>query len=131
MIPFLGIGGGEVDNRHAGLPHVPLPNVAVWTLEEVAFFLPDGEQRGSLSDVWIDPSTDFEASIVKPFEHAFGIGENFWIPFEIAPSEAAHPIAVVVEHGERDAAVLHTLNEGVDGFLVVVGREGSGEPKSE
>ncbi|GAA5039477.1 hypothetical protein GCM10023259_005260 [Thermocatellispora tengchongensis] len=49
--PPLRLGVGEVDERHAGLPHVPLPDGAVGAPEKEAVPGGLGEQRRALADV--------------------------------------------------------------------------------
>lgn len=49
----------KVDEAHAGLPQVPLEDVTISTLEQVALGGRFGKDRGRLSEVWIRPDRDF------------------------------------------------------------------------
>lgn len=57
--PLAGFRVGEVNDSHASLPEIPLENISICTLEEVAFAGGEFEDRGCLGEVWIDPDTDF------------------------------------------------------------------------
>ncbi len=56
--PFAGFGIGEVDYGHAGLPEVPLEDISVLALQEVAFAGSEFENWGCLREVWVDPNAD-------------------------------------------------------------------------
>ncbi len=130
-VPVAGGRAGEVDQPHAGLPQVPLPDVAVRPAHQV----PEGgglvEQRGLLGDVGVDPGADPQPLGLEPGEHAVGVREDVRVPLEVAPLVLAHPEAVEVEDGERDAALGHAVHEGRHGLLVVRRGEGRGEPQAE
>ena len=53
------------------------------------------------------------------------------IPLEVAPVEALHPVAVEVEHGQRNVALRHAVDEGGRRLLVVIRGEGGGQPQTE
>jgi len=57
-VPAAGSRVREVDDAHAGLPAIPLPDVAVRTFEQEAPGAPLLEQRRALGDVRVDPDAD-------------------------------------------------------------------------
>ena len=87
----------EVDDRHAGLPLVPLPHRAVGVPDEVAQLRALFEQRRLLADVRVDPHAHLQPAVMQLREQAFGVGELRLVPLEIAPFELLHPPAVEVE----------------------------------
>ena len=76
------------------------------------------------SDVRIDPDADFQPSVVISLQHSGGIGKYAAVPGEITPLEFPHPEAVKMEYGKRNLAVLHALDKGADGVLIVAGGKG-------
>ena len=130
LVPAGGLRVGEVHNAHAGLPLVPLPDLTVPALDQVALGGGFGEQRRLLADVRVDPHAHLQAAVVQLLEQTFRIGELIRIPLEVAPFEFLHPTAVEVEHGQRDVAFGHAVHELHDGLLVVVGGEGGAQPQA-
>jgi hypothetical protein len=130
-VPVAGGGAGEVDECHARLPQVPLPDAAVRASQEVSEGPALREQRGALGDVRVDPHADVQALRLQPGQHPLRIGEHPRVPGEVAPLELPHPEAVEVEDGQRQFAVPHALDEGGDRLLVVGGRERGGQPQAE
>ena len=63
-------------------------------------------------------------------EQTFRIRELGLVPVEVAPFEFLHPTAVEVEHGQRDVALGHAVDELKHGLLIVVGGEGGGQPQA-
>ena len=56
--PLACAGICEVDDSHAGLPHIALENRAVLIFDEVAFFCEFLENRSALSDIGVYPYAD-------------------------------------------------------------------------
>ena len=67
---------------------------------------------------------------VQALQRGFDVAEETLVPLEIAPVELAHPVAVVVEGGQWNITLGHTVDEGVDGGLVVFGGERGGQPQT-
>ncbi len=130
-VPVAGGRACEVDQGHAGLPHVPLPDAAVRALQQMPECPALGEQRGALGDVRVDPDTDAQVTGAQPGQHALRVREDPRIPLEVAPVELAHPEAVEVEDGEGELTLLHALDEGRHRLLVVRGGEGRRQPQAE
>ena len=131
LVPFDCVRVGEVDQRHAGLPHIPLPDAAVAGLDKVALLNALFKQAGFLADIGVDPAADLDAAVVDLAEHPFGVLEGVFVPDKVGPLELFHPEAVEVEDGQRDLPLQHPVDEGEDGLLVVVGGERGGEPEAE
>lgn len=121
--PVAGGWVGEVDDGHASLPEVPLPDGAVGALDEVALLLAFLEEGGRLAHVRVDPGADAESALLESRQVTPGVGEHFGIELEVAPLVGLHPEAVKVEHAEGDIAVPEAIEEAGDGLFVVVGRE--------
>ena len=102
--PLRGSRIGEVHQRHAGLPLVPLPDAAVGAGDQVALRPALLEQRRPLGDVGVDPDADPQTLGLQPGQHGLRLGEGRRVPLEIAPAELAHPEAVEMEDAERDLA---------------------------
>ena len=130
LVPLGRIRIGEVDQAHAGLPEVGLPDITVGLLDEVAGRLGLGEQRRALRDVGVDPDADVQALLVQPGEHALRVRGRCAVPLEVAPVELAHPEAVEVEHRQRQVTLGHLVDEAGDGRLVVVRGEAGGQPQA-
>ena len=132
LVPLAGVRVREVDKAHAGLPQVALPDVAVRLLQQVAEVLRFLEQRGLLADIRVDPHTDLEILfLLHDLELVVDIREHRLVPVEVAPLVLLHPVAVEVEHVQRDVALRHAVDELHDGLLVVLRREGGGQPQAE
>ena len=58
---FAGCRIGEVHNSHAGLPGIPLPDLAVGTLDQVSVFHTFIKKIRFLSNIRIDPDTDIQS----------------------------------------------------------------------
>ena len=122
----------EVHDTHAGLPQIPLPNVAVRLFEEVAKLLRFLKQRRLLADIGVDPNADLEVVFVlHHLQLVLDIREHGPIPVEVAPFVFLHPVAVEVEHVQRNVALFHAVYEAHDGLFVVLRCEGGGEPQAE
>ena len=130
-VPCAGLRVGEIDDAHARLPFVPLPDGAIGTPQQIALGHALVEKLRSLGDVGIDPDADTQALGLEPGEHALRIGERRRVPFEVAPVLAAHPEAIEVENMQRQIALAHPVDEAIDGLLVVVGGERRRQPESE
>ena len=129
--PFTCFRVGEIHQPHARLPKIGLPDFAIGLLDKVAFLLAFLEHGTTLADVRINPCADMQTLIlVQTLECGFDISEETLVPFEIGPMEFTHPVAVVVECAQRNIAFGHAIDEGVDGLLVILGSERSGEPQS-
>ena len=122
---------GEVDQRHSGLPLVPLPDAAVGPGDQVALRPALLEQRRPLRDVRVDPDADPQPLGLEPGQHRLRLGEGDRVPLEVAPAEFAHPEAVEMKDAERDLALGHAVDEAADGLLVVIGGERRGQPQPE
>ena len=131
LVPPLRVGVREVDDREARLPEVPLPDVAVPPVQEVALLEPLVEERGGLRDVGVDPHADPEPAVVEPAQQTARVGERGGVPEEVRPVERPHPAAVEVEDRERDAAVAHAVDEREHGLLVVFRSGSAGRPSSD
>jgi hypothetical protein len=131
QIPGGGVRVGEVDQSHAGLPLVPLPDSAVRGVHQVALRGTLLEQRGTLAEVRVDPHAHLEAPLVEPGEHALRVGERAGVPFEVAPLVFAHPEGVEVEHAHGQVAPGHPVDEPGDGAFVVAGGERRRQPQAE
>ena len=115
----------EVHDTHAGLPQIPLPNVAVRLFEEVAELLRFLKQRRLLADIGVDPNADLEVVFVlHHLQLVLDIREHRLIPVEVAPFVLLHPVAVEVEHVQRNVALFHAVYEAHDGLFVVLRCEG-------
>ncbi len=130
LVPGSGIRVREVDDRHAGLPLVPLPHRAVGVPDEVAQLRALFEQRRLLADVRVDPHAHLQPAVMQLREQAFGVGELRLVPLEIAPFELLHPTAVEVEHRKRDVTLGHAVDEVEHGLLVVVGGKARAQPQA-
>ena len=130
LVPLPGVGIGEVHQAHACLPQVPLPDASVAGLYKIAVLQSLLKNRGFLRDIGIDPHADLQAPLVELFQKALRVGEDVSIPEEARPLERLHPEAVKMEDGERDLPLEHPVDQGEDGFLVVIGGEGRREPQA-
>ena len=72
-----------------------------------------------------------KSPLVELCDQTFRIREHVAVPKEVAPVAVFHPEAVEMEYRQIYAAVTHPVNEGKYSLLIVIGREGSREPKSE
>lgn len=83
---------GEVDNCHTRLPGVPLPDIAVRSLEEVTTFLSLIEHVRVLRDVRVDPQTDLDVVLLLDLSQVrLGVRESFRVKGERAPIVSLHP----------------------------------------
>jgi len=62
--PFLGIGIGEVDGSTSRLPNIGLECPTIRPLYEISPLISFDKQSRRLSDPWVDPDADFDASLV-------------------------------------------------------------------
>ena len=131
LVPGRRLGVGEVDDGHACLPLVPLPDLAVGALDEVPLLGPFLEEFGFLGNVGVDPGTDLEALLVEAGQHPFGVREGGVFPLEVAPFQVVHPATVEVEDRQGDVPLRHAVDELVDGLLVIVGGKGGRQPQTE
>lgn len=69
--------------------------------------------------------------LLEPCQLTLGIREELSVELIIAPLESSHPETIEVEHANGDVALLHALEEVVDGLLIVVGGERGGKPQPE
>src|SRR5690625_3395365 len=58
LIPLFGVWIGEINQCHSRLPHVPLPDTAVGTLDEVTVGQALIEKDGPLGDVGVHPGAE-------------------------------------------------------------------------
>src|SRR5690242_2258853 len=102
--PFARFGICEVNYSHACLPQVPLPNIAIGFLQEVAFLRSVLEDWASLSYVWIGPDRDFveETSFLSSLDLSLRVWEVFGIPYKVAPVEGTKPETVEMEDFDGD-----------------------------
>ena len=131
LVPLACSGVSEVNDSHAGLPHVALPYASVLGLEEVAALHALVEHGGALCDVGVDPDAYLKTLCLQSVQHSLGIREHSLVPCEVAPVEFLHPEAVEVEYLERDIALRHAVDEAGNCSLVVVGGEGCGQPQTK
>ena len=131
LVPLACSGVSEVNDSHAGLPHVALPYASVLGLEEVAALHALVEHGGALRDVGVDPDADLKPLCLQSVQHSLGVREHSLVPCEVAPVEFLHPEAVEVEYLERDIALRHAVDEAGNCSLVVVGGEGCSQPQTE
>lgn len=89
-VPLYRLWVGKVDKTHAGLPQVPLPNIAVLSLQQVSLFGCIFEGCAVLCDIGVDPHADFldKAGLLQPSDLCFGVGESLRVEDEICPCEA-------------------------------------------
>jgi hypothetical protein len=66
--------------------------------------------------------------VLQPPQLPRRVGEEGRVELKVAPLEATHPEAVVVEHADGDVAFAHAVQERVDRLLVVIRREGRRQP---
>ena len=130
-VPLAGIRIGEIDNRHARLPHIGLEEAAVGLFQQVAMLHAFLEQRRRLTDVRVNPAADVQPLLVVTLKHSHRVGERVMIPLEVAPVEALHPVAVEVEHGQRNVALRHAVDEGGSRLFVVIRGKRGGQPQTE
>ena len=130
-VPGDGVGVGEVDQRHASLPQVGLPDVPVGLAYQVPLGRALGEQCRALGDVGVDPHADLQSLGLHPLEHGGRVWEGGRVPLEVRPVETTHPEAVEVEDAQRQVALRHPVDEAGDGFLVVGGGERGRQPQTE
>jgi hypothetical protein len=133
LIPLHGSGVREVDEGHARLPEVPLPDIAVRAAHEVAIVGGELEDRGCLADVRVCPYADLvdEAGFFQAFDLAGWVGELVGVEDEVTPVEGAEPEAVEVEYFDGDGALFHFGEEVGNGCFGVGGCEGGGKPETE
>ena len=129
--PFPGFGIGKINNRHAGLPHIPLPHLTVGTSEKIPLFHAFPEENGLLTDIRINPNTDVQPFVLDAFEHSDRVREYPVIPQKVAPMEFLHPETVKMERPQRNSPLEHAVDEAHDGFLVIVCRKRGGKPQPE
>ena len=120
LIPPHRLRVGKVHNRHSRLPHIPLPNAAVLSHQQVVLLHPLLKQRRLLSDIRIDPHADLQAAVMQTPKHSFRIRKHLFIPLKIAPLKTFHPEAVEMKYMERDPPLLHSVNEMADCFFIIV-----------
>src|SRR5690606_9615699 len=97
----------KIYKRHARLPQIPLPDVAVRTFHEIAVPPPFLEQSGALRDVRVNPYADLQPFVLEPLQHADRVREHPLVPLEVRPMEFTHPEAVEVEHVQRQIPFRH------------------------
>ena len=131
LVPFHRVRIGEIDKRHAGLPHIPLPDAAVARPDKIPFFQALAEQPRFLPDIRVDPYADAQSLFLDPPEHPRRIREYLLVPFKAAPFKAFHPEAVEMERRQRDAAVQHPVDERHHRFFIVIGGKRCGQPQAE
>ena len=120
MIPLNSIWVSEVDKAVTSLPEIPLPNVAVLALDEVAVILGFLKQWGLLGNVWVDPDTDFDTAVVNLLDQTFWIRELFLVPEKRAPFKPFLPETVKVKDVERNFPVMHAIDELQHSFSTVI-----------
>ena len=122
---------GEVYDRHARLPQVGLEDAAVRILDEVALFHADVKQLGLLGDIRVDPAAQTKTAACQTLQHCRRIRELIQIPLEVGPFVFLHPEAVEVEHLQRNIPFCHAVDERSNGFFIIGGGEGGGQPQTE
>ena len=127
-VPLAGIRIGEIDNRHARLPHIGLEEAAVGLFQQVAMLHAFLEQRRRLTDVRVNPAADVQPLLVVTLEHSHRVGERVMIPLEVAPVEALHPEAVKMEYTQWNISVCHSLDKGIGRLFIIVCCKGCGKP---
>ena len=130
-VPLTGFRVGEIINRQARLPFIPLPQRTIRALQQVALLFQLFEDRRALADIRVNPHADLQALIFQSLNHAFRVREGQRIPLEIAPLEGFHPEAIEVEHVQRQITLRHTVDKAVNRRFVVVGGKRSGQPQAE
>ena len=68
--PAAGFRIGEIHDSHAGLPHIPLPYLAVGTPDEVPFFGSFVKEGGFLCNVGVNPYADVQPFGLDAPQHA-------------------------------------------------------------
>jgi len=131
-VPRHRLGVGKVDQAHARLPQVPLPDVTVGAPEQVAPLGGVPERRTVLGDVGVDPHADLahQARRLEPRDLRRRVREALRVEDEVGPGEGLHPEAVVVEHVDGAVARAHALEERRHRRLVVLGREARRQPQA-
>ena len=126
-VPLASRGIGEIDNSHSGLPKVPLPDIAVGTLDEIVVVDAFLEDTCTLTDVTIDPDADFDVVLfLYRSDIARGIGKGLAIEGEAAPIVSApdlvssnpaslkfalpfHPKTIEMQHANRAMPFFHAF----------------------
>lgn len=94
---------GEVDDGQAGLPEVPLPNIAVLPLDEVPAFYPFFEQPALLGNEWIQPNADLDAVLLFDLgKVGSGVGEGVGVESEVAPARQTKTTESVLRRHQSD-----------------------------
>ena len=105
-----------------------MPDTSIGSLEEVSLLASFLEDIGSLGDVRIDPSADFDVVFLLELRQVFlGVGECLGIPGEGTPIVSLHPAsdqliqcdenelgsqAIKVKDSDMTLSVSHPLEEG-------------------
>lgn len=84
-VPFDSVGISEIDNTHASLPNIALPDISIRTLDQVAFLGSFVEYTRFLGDVWVYPDTYSEPSLMDSREKGFGVGKEFLVEGKVCP----------------------------------------------
>ena len=110
-VPFGSSRIGEVDICCAAHPHVCLPDIAVFILDEVSALHALGKQPGDLADVGVNPDADLYAAFVNFVDHMARIAEAV-TPDEVAVVEIIHPAGIKVVDTERNPVFMHLVDGG-------------------
>ena len=119
-VPLPGFRIGHVQYRHPGLPEIALPYAPVQLPDEISLLRPFVKQGAVLGKIGIDPHADLQSHPMQPPDHPLRIREGAGIPGEVGPGQAAHPVAVEMEHGQGDAPLRHAADEAGDGLFVII-----------
>ena len=131
LIPFHSFRVGEVHQAHACLPHIGLPHIPVGFFHQITVFHALCKQRGFLSDIGVNPYTDFQPTLVVTFQHALRVRKGFRIPYKVTPLKTFHPETVKMEHMQRNISVCHALDKAAGGFLIIIGGKGCSQPEAK
>ena len=133
---FIGIPGnrtriGKVHKPHTCLPQICLPYVTICFLHQIAIFHTLPEHWRLLTDIRIDPYTDFQPFFMITLQHSFWIWEGFRVPGKITPLIGFHPVAVKMEYMKRNIPVFHSLNKAGCGCFIIIRGKGSSQPQTK
>ena len=122
----------EVDKRHSRLPVVHLlDSLSVSAHQEIPLLHAFTEHIRVLSDIRVCPAADLQSLFMVLVNNPLRFRKRHRIPDEIAPVEPSEPVAVKVEHRERNIPLLHAFHQCVSGLLVIARLEGGREPQPE
>ena len=131
FVPCHAVGVGKIIDGATSLPGIPLPDIPVGALEQVALLGTVVPYRRLLTQIGVDPHADLQSTGMDAGEQSLHIREHLLIPLKAAPLVFLQPEAVEVEHGQRDMPLGHAIDKAGDGLFVVAGGERAGQPQTK